>query len=144
MTTNEPSTPAGVLLVSRGVLDADIDSTIRRWARRSGWDLVVLPEAGYRAHPDADPPERRRLGRADARALLAALRELRERVGPRGPGGFLVTHEELTGQAGRAWHERIIEAARSARVPLPRPTRLSAGDPPDIAVLNHHLGTARV
>jgi len=113
---------------------ADSDDAARRsraaevldWARRSGFELVALPEPGYRRRPGADPAERRRLGRADRSRLVAELRRLRSRLDADGRvAALLITDEDVWGQAGRAWAQRLAEAAEQVGIALPRPVRLS-------------------
>ncbi len=110
-------------------------ATIDAWAAESGIQVVVLPEAGYRAHPGADAAERRRLGRRDQRQLHDVFAVLLRGTGPAPRiDAFFVTQDEVTGQAGRAWLERVVEAARDARLDLPRAVRL-----PDTGDLDREL-----
>jgi len=130
---------AAALLVSASLAAGD-DGTIGEWAERHRLALVVLPEAGYRSRPDADAAERRRLGRQDSRDLAAALGRVRGSFGGGGVAALLLTHEEVTGQAGRAWLQRLAEAARLAELELPRATRLA--EPSDFQAVARRLAPA--
>jgi len=110
-----------ILLVSTGIGEDEV----RAWAERSGFRVVVLPVPGHRARPDADPAERRRLGRQEASELAAVLRRVRD-ARPSEVAAVLVSEADVAGQAGRAWLRRLTEAADRVRVALPRPVRFGA------------------
>lgn len=128
-----------VLLVSPAVLTA-YGPAIARAAANANLTLVELPEAGYLRRPDADATERRRLGRADRRELAAALGGIRRSLGVDAVAMLVLHREEVTGQAGRAWLQRLREAAQLAGLALPRATRIATGA--DISALRPSV-TAR-
>lgn len=107
------------------------------WARAQSFDVSVLPAPGHWAHPDADAAHRRRLARADRASLVRVLTDLRHEIGedPK-PLPIVLASEEVSGQAGRAWFQRLREAADEARIPLQRAARISLDGPIDTAYLD--------
>lgn len=128
--------PGSVLLVSAGVV-AQHGDAIRLLSTHASLTLVELPDAGYRRRPDADATERRRLGRADSRELLAALGGVRRAAGAEAVAALVLSREEVTGQAGRAWLQRLLEAAPIAGLTLPRATRIAGAS--DLASLRSSI-----
>ena len=135
MTTEQGGSRASVVLVASSLgaggspepSEHALAEEVRAWADRFGYRIVVLPEPGYRSRPDADAAERRRLGRQDRVALVAALDGVKRELPPgERVLALLVADDDVSGQAGRAWYERLTGAAARVRIELPRPARLSA------------------
>ena len=121
-----------VILVSAGVTAlGGVWDELRVRAELNGCELVVLPPPGSSGRPGADAAERRRLARRDLAELTALARGMRGRS----PVALLVTPDEVAGQAGRAWHHRLAQAADRAGVLLPRAVRVHPGDAIDLAEL---------
>ncbi|HWL02695.1 MAG TPA: hypothetical protein VNQ52_10040 [Microbacteriaceae bacterium] len=113
----------GLVLVSPGLELVEVED----WAERFGYRIEHLPEPGYRAHPDADAAQRRRLGRQDAGSLVALLRGVKSELRASARiVALLVADEDVSGQAGRAWLRRLEEAAERVGVALPRPARFTS------------------
>lgn len=106
------------------------------WAEGNGFSVRVLPAPAHWAHPEADAAHRRRLARADRAALVKLFHALRSELGPDVTAvPIVIAADEVSGQAGRAWFQRLREAAEAARLPLQRAVRIPLGEPLDIAHL---------
>lgn len=102
------------------------------WAETGGFAVRALPAPGHWAHPEADAAHRRRLARADRAALVKAFEGLRAELGAEvSPVPLVIAIDEVSGQAGRAWFERVREAADAARLPLQRAVRIALDEPLD-------------
>ncbi len=120
---DSPATPErdAVVLVGPGLSrDEPRLSQLHGWAHRTGKQLVALPRPWFYSHPQANANERRRLGRLDQKALLSLFRALQTP-----PLAVLVADEDVRGQQGFAWRERLEAAAAAAALPLPRVTPLT-------------------
>ncbi len=110
------------VLISPGLAwDADRALDVAAWTGRSGYRIVVLPPPWYYAAPTADANERKRLGRRYVTDLEKFFQQLqRGRV-----IAFVIAEEDVSGQMGHAWLQRVTEAAHQAQVQLPRSVRVS-------------------
>ncbi len=132
-----------ILLVGPGLdprLGSRAAAELGVWAEGLDYRIVVLPRPGHRSRPDADSAERRRLARQDSAALEAALSRLHRDVPGSGRlAAFVLSTDDVSGQAGRAWFERVAEAASRIGVVLPRAVRVDAAAAIDADLLERRF-----
>ncbi|MFT4211696.1 MAG: hypothetical protein QM626_07455 [Microbacterium sp.] len=125
----------GVVLVGPGLSrDEPRLLRLRGWAHRTGKRLVDLPQPWFYSHPQANANERRRLGRRDQKELLSLFRSLETR-----PIAVLVANEDIRGQQGFAWRERLEAAAAAVALQLPRVMALITAEDFDEARLEQRI-----
>ncbi len=112
--------------------DGAVLDLLASWASSRGFAVHVLPAPGHWAHPEADAAHRRRLARADRAELVRVFDALRSSLGPdASPVPLVIAADEVAGQAGRAWFQRVREAAETTRLPLQRAVRIPLDEPLD-------------